>query len=332
MTRSFAFVLLLVVCLVIVGPLAAQDAPTPEPVGLRPDAPQYALHGPYWVGTTQMESVTEFHPTTIQIWYPALNPDTKSETITYTAGPLTFEGHAILDAEPNSEGGPYPLVLFAHGLGASNLASIYLAEHLASEGFVVAAINYADSGNLGPALDPAFSLYTRPRDVSWQIDYLDQLNADESGMFQDLIDMEQIAVVGVSYGGYTALMAGGALLDLTSPTSWCAEYPLKPLPIEIGGGTLQERFCNNADQVAELAGLQSVPNGPWPSWADSRIDAIVPLAPWMPFMSDGEHRSITIPTMLMYGSPDHIVDTGDPLYQLYAYDNLGSTSRIAGSF
>ena len=39
MTRSFTFVLLLVVCFVIVGPLAAQDAPTPEPVGLRPDAP-----------------------------------------------------------------------------------------------------------------------------------------------------------------------------------------------------------------------------------------------------------------------------------------------------
>ena len=40
MQRSFTFVLLLVVCLVIVGPLAAQDAPTPEPVGLRPDAPR----------------------------------------------------------------------------------------------------------------------------------------------------------------------------------------------------------------------------------------------------------------------------------------------------
>ena len=38
--------------MLLVTPLAAQEA-TPEPVGLRPDAPTYALHGPYWVGTRE---------------------------------------------------------------------------------------------------------------------------------------------------------------------------------------------------------------------------------------------------------------------------------------
>ena len=55
MQRSFTFALLLVVCLLCIGPLVAQDAPIPEPVGLRPDAPEYAQHGPYWVGVKDFQ-------------------------------------------------------------------------------------------------------------------------------------------------------------------------------------------------------------------------------------------------------------------------------------
>jgi opacity protein-like surface antigen len=65
MQRSFTFALLLVVCFVVLAaPVLAQDAPTPEPVGLRPDAPEYALHGPYWVGTMQQSVETDSHPAT----------------------------------------------------------------------------------------------------------------------------------------------------------------------------------------------------------------------------------------------------------------------------
>ena len=51
MQRSFTFVLLLVVCLVCcraAGRAGCAHARTRRPA---PDAPQYALHGPYWVGT-----------------------------------------------------------------------------------------------------------------------------------------------------------------------------------------------------------------------------------------------------------------------------------------
>jgi predicted dienelactone hydrolase len=298
--------------------------------GLRPDAPPYALHGPYWVGMIGMDAETDFHPTQIQVWFPARDPAGEPESITYWASPtgeLPIFGHALFDAEPDSVGGPFPLVIFAHGLGGGNGGNAYLCEHLASEGFIVMAINYADSGDATVPADPAMSIFTRPKDVSWQIDYAEQLNADESSKLHGLIDMERIAIVGHSYGGYTALVAGGALVDLTGPTSWCLEYPELPLPAEVGGGTLQERFCDRAAQVAELAGLPNVPEGLWPSWADPRIDAIVSLAPWTPFFGAESANTITIPTLVMFGSKDRIVDTESDRYQPYAYDNLGATTK-----
>ena len=52
--RSFFVLSIVVLALpaLMITPLAgAQEGPKPEAVGLRPDAPPYALHGPYWVGT-----------------------------------------------------------------------------------------------------------------------------------------------------------------------------------------------------------------------------------------------------------------------------------------
>lgn len=57
---------------------------TSEPVGLRPDAPEYAKHGPFWVGyrTLVIGEGTD-HPLAAGLWYPALNPQGVKEKITY---------------------------------------------------------------------------------------------------------------------------------------------------------------------------------------------------------------------------------------------------------
>jgi len=49
-SRLWALVALLIVMLLSFSFVVAQDAAGPEPVGERPDAPPYGLHGPYWVG------------------------------------------------------------------------------------------------------------------------------------------------------------------------------------------------------------------------------------------------------------------------------------------
>jgi predicted dienelactone hydrolase len=156
-TKRLFFVLLIVV-LASLPSASAQEGPKPEAVGLSPDAPPYALHGPYWVGTMSSAAKTESHFTTVLVWYPALNPS--GTTV------------AIFNAAPDVMNSPYPLVIFAHGWTDSPQAFTFLTEHLASWGFVVMAISYADHWS-GFGRD--YSLFTRARDVSWQIDYATSL-------------------------------------------------------------------------------------------------------------------------------------------------------------
>ena len=78
----------------------------------RPDAPPYGQSGPFTVGTREFIMTDEERPLNVTVWYPALNPDNVEETTLYNLG-LFFnvEGHAIRDAEPDTGGAPYPLVV-----------------------------------------------------------------------------------------------------------------------------------------------------------------------------------------------------------------------------
>ena len=82
-TRIFLVLIAAVVCLSM-SVVFAQDA-KPEAVGLRPDAPTYALHGPYWVGTRQMEIPEKDGKPALKLtlWYPALNPKNQKEEMIY---------------------------------------------------------------------------------------------------------------------------------------------------------------------------------------------------------------------------------------------------------
>ena len=314
--------------LVLAAPVAAQDAPTPEPVGLRPDAPTYALHGPYWVGTQAFDAQTDFHPTTVQVWYPALNPSGAQETITYRqfipgmGQDATTQGRAIENAPPLLTDEPYPLVIFAVGNGSIRFQFAYLTEHLASEGFVVMSIEYGESPALQSPGDPDLSMYTRPKDVSWQIDYANQLT-DAGGALQGLIDTQNIAVVGHSYGAYTAQVAAGAQLDLSGPTSWCVQYPDLPL----------SQRCNTLIQkVVGLAGLNSAPEALWPAWSDARVKAIVPLAPEAVEFGAESFKDVTIPTLMLSGTKDRLEFSELPLYYPTVYDNLASPTKALVKF
>lgn len=345
MKKRLIFVLIIVVLALptmILAPLAgAQEGPKPEAVGLRPDAPLYAQHGPYWVGMREFEAETDFHPTTVTLWYPALNPSALEEDVTYTtfwsvAGSnVPILGHAILDASLDVSGGPYPLVIFAHGGNTVRLMSSWLCEHVASHGFVVMAIDYADSWRSAPGNENRLSAVSRPLDVTWQIDLAAQLT-DVEGDMAGIIDTEHIAIMGQSYGGYTAYTAAGArMANLESPTGWCSQYPDLRAPAEIGAirvcPTPQQMSQSNAAYTQD-AGLSTVPDGLWPSWGDGRVDAIVTLAPSvLEFDAEGT-QDVSVPALVLVGSADHWVMSDVPLFRQYAYENLGSPHKAMAVF
>ena len=111
-----------------------------EPQGLRQDAPQYALHGPYWVGYQPLViGEGTDHPLEAGLWYPALNPKGAEEAVTYPItlkiptdpldAPMVVYRHALLDAEIDTVAAPYPLVVFSHGFTANAVWYNTLIEH-----------------------------------------------------------------------------------------------------------------------------------------------------------------------------------------------------------
>ena len=309
--------------LVLVAPMTAQEAPTPEPVGLRPDAPTYALHGPYWVGTMSFPAQTPSHRTQVTVWYPALNP-TGAEEAGIDSFVVITKGHAIVDAAPDRSSGPYSLIVYAHGMNGIRMDSAYLCEHLASYGFVVMAINYAESFEVRPDIAAYQTLYSRPQDVSWQIDQAAMLTASGEKL-ENLIDLERVAVIGWSLGGYTALAAAGARLDLNWYSQYIGEPVICILAAELGGGDMCKGIIDHQQALADLAGLAAVPEGLWPSWRSRNVVAVVGLAPAAAMFGPDGLKEVTVPTLLMLGSGDQFVS---PEYEVYpVYDYVSSTEK-----
>ncbi len=278
----------------------------------RPDAPTYAQRGPYAVGTRDLSIEDEARPLEVTVWYPTQGPDTP---YAYPYSSLGLAGQALLDAPILVQEQKYPLVVFSHGSGGYRLQSLYLTEHLASYGFVVIAADHAgntflDETNLE---NLSFSFAQRPLDVLRQVEFM---TLNNSTLFSDMVDVENIAVIGHSFGGYTALASAGARLNSE----------------ELGRVS---RFVGSEEDVTELIAthrdMSEAPSGLWPSTQVTNIKAVVGLAPAFS-VAFGEEglASITVPTLLLVGSTDRL--TPPESEAAFIYDAISSDVRYLGIF
>lgn len=170
------------------------------------------------------DNTREQRPLTMEVWYPAAeahaghdlaDPTRDSYDLLPGFPPVTQD--AVRDATPLP--GSYPFIAFSHGFGGHRRQSTFLCTHLASHGYIVAAVDHAGNTitdmiqmimqvQLGGALpDPVQLLVEfvglRPADVRFMIDSILDGRAGED--VASFADPERIGMTGHSFGGWTTL-------------------------------------------------------------------------------------------------------------------------------
>lgn len=223
----------------------------------------------------------------VDVWYPA-QVKKGAKTVIYRGSlwaepplpPVAFSQSGLSVGAARAVGTKHPLVILSHGYSNNPAVMTWLTENLASKGYVVAAIHHRDPNPyiVSPATRAAPN-FNRPHDIVF---IASQLRAS----LGELIDPDNVALIGYSQGGYGVLTAGGATLD-----------PRGPNMDLIAGGWLKKFARGSADADAiTLAGVKAVvalaPGGGAPSsaWGAKGLAAL------------------TAPLLLIQGDSDPVVD------------------------
>jgi predicted dienelactone hydrolase len=330
---------LLIIGIVVLVVIAALAVSVTVPFGTgaarnaqRPDPPPYGARGPHPVGMRALATDGDA-PLEMVMWYPADGVDADAKiTYPYKVGmpaPLgtvtfaTYKGRASRDAPPDLAAGPYPLVVLSPGLSLGPTSYAWLVEHLASYGLVVIAPDHHEQ------IDEEFDVLwqaavARPGDILDVLAYVDgQIGV--GGALEGLVDAETVAVIGHSYGGYTALVAGGARIDTDGFTAHCDAAYASDHP----SAWLCDKLMPHVADMAALAGLDAVPDGLWPEWADPRVDAVVPMAGDAFFFGQAGLAEMTVPVMAIGGTADEDSPYTWGTYPTYEYVSSPAKVRIA---
>jgi predicted dienelactone hydrolase len=209
--------------------------------------------GPSPVGARTVnaaDAARQHRPLTFEIWYPATDAyagqdvaESTRDTFDLIPGFPPSWQEAVRDAEPRS--GRYPLVAFSHGFGGHRRQTTFLCTHLASHGYVVAAVDH--TGNTmfdliqammamqmgGAPPDPIALLnefiVARPADISFMIDQVLDGAAPE---VRPLVDADRIGMTGHSFGGWTTLAVTARDRRIRAALPLAPAGGSSPLPVD----------------------------------------------------------------------------------------------------
>lgn len=172
---------LLVVALALIAALfvavgIAWILTAPEPLPAGTESASRLEPGPFEVDRAELEWVHGSRKFPITLWFPE-------------------------DSE-----GPHPLLVFSHGLMSSRYGCTYMAEQLASQGYVVVAGDHPLTNAAAPGGPDYLDVVHQPADVSFWIDQALSLEGEEKP-FDGELDPERIGAFGISLGAATVTLA-----------------------------------------------------------------------------------------------------------------------------
>ncbi|MFM6138870.1 MAG: alpha/beta hydrolase [Sphaerospermopsis kisseleviana] len=188
-----------------------------------------------------------------------------------------------------------PLIVFSHGLGSVRTDLRYLAKHLASHGYTVAALEHPGSNEASSnaayrgkkRLVVPHEFLDRPRDISFILDELEKVNQSANNPLQGKLATNNVMVGGHSFGGGTALARAGGELQIDSLKQKCQQ--------NLAQGSLGEVLqC-----VAQELPLKTY------QLRDARVKQAIALNPISSLMfGESGLAKIEIPTLVFASSAD----------------------------
>ena len=238
-----------------------------------------------WIQIQATGATPDAPTTTVAMYYPTL-----AAPRVVAMGPFSI--NAAIGGKPIDK--VKALILLSHGIGGSELGHSVLAQALARNGYLVAALrhpgdNWQDRSLIEKTPERYFD--ERPRQASRVIDAIladpawkDRIATDSKG--------PRVGALGHSAGGYTVLAMAGAKPDLSRIRTHCqAEASEDPI------------FCGvGRSGVA----MQPLPAG-MSALKDERVRAIVAMAPAGVLLTAESLASIRSATMVYVADLDRFL-------------------------
>jgi predicted dienelactone hydrolase len=242
------------------------------------------------VGTTKVtfEDATRHRPLVTRLWYPA-DPKTVPET---TALDWIFVARGVPEAPMAAQPQKLPLVLLSHGTGGSMSSLVWIAEHLAAHGYLVAAVEHFGNAFGNDTPEGAMAQWRRPVDLSRT---LDALLTDPR--FAPRIDAHRVGAAGMSSGGYTVIAIAGGIYHPERMGDHCQKNPPR-------------RGCrSDAKAIFEALPDRDAASS---SYKDPRFRAVFAIAPALgPGFAAEDLAGISIPVGIVASSQDEWVPLAD---------------------
>ncbi|MGZ3378411.1 MAG: alpha/beta hydrolase family protein [Phenylobacterium sp.] len=262
----------------------------------------------------------------VTVWYPAAPGSEETSLDLGPANqPMFFVGASAQNAA-FADNRRRPVILFSHGFGGTARMMGWFTTVLAQQGYIVIAVDHPGNNGIDKmTVAGATMFWDRPGDLQAA---LDAVAADP--VISPHLDLRRLGVAGFSAGGFTALAAGGAKVDVQRFMAFCKDHP------DDGVCKPQQELAVTPEQA--LAALTSPELAPEFAHADDDhsirgVRAVFAMAPAIVQALDPAGlAAMTTPVSIILGDADQVAPPhtnggvaarGIPRAQLKALPGVG---------